>query len=485
MRILLVTPDGVIDTDSGEIIGEMNQHTLLKDARGGVIVGRNMYPQIAPFVSTSRSDHGWSAKIHAQQQRKIKDDRVSGVIYFSRLTYRFPKKQIHGKRSRVTVKWLILNMELFSEDGDVLASAKSLIALADARGISPRFSPGSFGSALLRASPQWPKMRRPAPWFISEAARSNLPGNYYAIREGYGSADYAYYLDQSSAHHTVASEIDLPHPHYLRARGRFRMVEKGSSPRVFESDDILTGHVGVVIATVECNTIPPDQLHLYPAWARKPGIHSRWIWTPELRMIRMWDKVKLLHISSALTSIKADDALREYANWSLEYLKTGSSSAVKPSLLAAYGMLAVQGDRNITVYSAHGRGKPKRADIVSLPLLPDVFRSNITGTRVPSVQNVVARGVIESEVKVRTLELAIRLENEGIQVVHIYADGLIAKTDQLPFMPNNWRVAAKLTDVSSPAPHSIVSNEMVRLPGIPNGRRHAFIRSHSARPVVI
>lgn len=202
-------------------------------------------------------------------------------------------------------------------------------------------------------------------------------------------------------------------------------------------------------------------------------------------MLHMWAKVKLLHISSALTSVRADEALREYANWSLDYLKHGSSSAVKPSLLAAYGMLAVQANREITVYSAHGRGKPRRADVVNLPLLKGVFRSNIAGTRVPSIQNVVARGVIEAEVKVRTLELAMRLEREGTQVVHIYADGLIAKTDQLPFMPDNWRVAGKLSDVSSPAPHSIVSREMIRLPGIPNGRRTAFIQKHNQRSAVL
>jgi hypothetical protein len=476
-RFLLVNQDGsVTDTDDGMVTDSVSADVLLRGLRGGVIAGRNLYPVLARIVNEiTGKDQGWSAKIHCQEQRTSDPNKVRGIIYFSHITYRFPKRMIDGQRRRVTVKWLVINTELFTEELDIGAAAKSLVKVSEQRGITPRFSPGSFGAALLRASPEWNHLRRPAPWFISDAAREHIPGNYYAIRHGHRKTERGYYLDQSSAHHTVASEVSLPHPHYLRARGRFRRVETGDNPIVFRDTSILREHVGVIVATVRCSHIPSDRLHLYPAWAREKGDHSRWIWTPELRLLD--SKVQLLHISSMLTSVRADPALREYAEWSLDRLSEKPGSAVKPALLAAYGMLAIRTKRDMTMYAANSRPKPPRAQEVSLPLLPRVMRSTVQRTRVPSVQNVVARGVIESEVLTRSIELARNLELEGVPVVHIYADGLIAATDQLPFLiPPNWRVAAELTGIYSRTPNSIVSRELVRMPGIPNGRRTAYMR---------
>lgn len=471
MKRLVVTPDGVINGDTGEIHGELT-HSLLLSVGGGVIAGRNLYPAIARFISVNRTN-GWAAKIHMQEQRTSDAKRPRGIIYVSHVTHKL-RKQVNGKRKQTSTKYLILNLELFTETTDTDEATRELVKLAEQRGIKPRYSPGSFGSALLRASPDWKYRRNPAPWFISEAARAHLPGNYYATRHGYKSVDRAYYLDQRSSHHTVAAEIDMPDPEYLRARGRFRSVEAERTPNTYRQIEALDGHIGVIIARITCGHIAPSIRHLYPAWAREFGTHTRWIWTPELRLLN-W-LVRIEHIAASLTSIRADPALREYAKWSLEYLSHSPNSVVKPTLLAAYGMLAVKNSEKLTSYSVHDRKPPGRAEVITLPLLDKVYRSQINRQRVPSVQNVVARGVIEAEVKVRSIELARQLESEKSPVVHIYADGLIVETDQLPFLPANWRVAGSLTDVSSPAPHSILSRELVRLPGIPNGRRMAYIR---------
>jgi hypothetical protein len=89
---------------------------------------------------------------------------------------------------------------------------------------------------------------------------------------------------------------------------------------------------------------------------------------------------------------------------------------------------------------------------------------------------VIARGVIEAECLTRTIEMARKLESEGHEVVHLYADGLLTTAEQLPFLPEGWRVQATLTDVTSPHPNSLISREIIRMPGIPNGRRTAYIR---------
>lgn len=479
-RYLLVAGEGTVDTVTGEIV-DICADVLLRGGGGGVIAGRNLYPVLAPVVDHLREDRGWTIRIHAQEQRTSDPKRPRGIIYISHLIYRFPKNQVGSSRGgaarysrRPSVKWLVLNLELFTESHDIAASAKALVQLARRRGVGPRYSPGSLGSALLRASPAWEQLRRPAPWFISEKARTQLPGNYYARRHGYRKVSHAYYLDQRSSHHTIASQIVLPHPGYLRARGRFRAVEAGRSPGCYDDYDILSRHVGLLVVNLQCGHLPANAVHLYPEWARDPGIHQRWIWTPELRLLD--ERVRISSISAALTSIQPDLALREYANWALRQLSVPHDPIIKPTLLAAYGMLAVRSDRPLRLYESHGRQQPRGSDLISLPLLDRVFRSTINRRRVPGIQNVVARGVIEAEVKTRSIELARRLEAEGIHAVHIYADGIIARTDQLPFLPPDWRVITALRNVSSPAPHAILSDELVRLPGIPNGRRSAYLR---------
>lgn len=335
----------------------------------------------------------------------------------------------------------------------------------------------------MRASPAWEKGRNPAPWFISEAARPHMPGNFYALRHGYKSAESALYLDQSSSHHTIASQIPLPHPGYLRARGRFRSVErKGERPmltdRWLRDPSLLElhRHIGVMVATVRVANVPPSKMHLYPRWMNKPGERQVWIWTPELRLLDRF--VEIMKVTAALTSFIADPVLAEYANWSLSQLALKLHPAVKPALLAAYGMLAVRSREDFTIHSIHGRGRPRRASLVLFPLVNGpVYRSTVERKRTPVIQNVVARGVIEAETMVRSLELARDMESRRIKVLQIYADGIIVQTAQVPLLPPNWRIAAELSSLQARTPNSVVSKNLLKLPGIPNGRRTSVLVS--------
>jgi hypothetical protein len=489
MRYIFITPDGVVDSLSDEVLDINHLETVLLQRPGGVIAGNNMYPVLARLVPMIKADHGWSAGLKLQQKRKVKTSRVGGIVYFTRLTYRFAKERKNGKRYRPgSIKWLVLNLELFHETDDIEGSARALVGIADRRGITPRHSPGSFGGALLRASPEWEKGRNPAPWFISEKARQYLPGNYYAVRHGYRmrTLERAYYLDQKSSHHTIASTIALPHPAFLHARGRLRAVERGRHPDWIKGENverIFTGHTGLLCAVVECDTIPSSQEHLYPPWAKKSGTHISWIWTPELRLLDR--RVRLRWISCAFTSFKIDPVLLEFAEWSLKQLADHKHPAIKPALLAAYGLLGLRADREVERYSVSGRPKPPHAEECSLPLIGTVHRSLVKNTRVSSIQNVVARGVIEAETRTRSIEYARSLEATGIHVSQIYADGLIVVTDSLPFVPKYWRVAAELTEVKSSSPNTILSNELVRVPGIPGGRRKVEIANQDRRRTCI
>jgi hypothetical protein len=82
-----------------------------------------------------------------------------------------------------------------------------------------------------------------------------------------------------------------------------------------------------------------------------------------------------------------------------------------------------------------------------------------------------------------------QLESEDIPVAQIYADGILAVTDQMPLiLPEHWRISKSLSHVFLPQPNSIVSRELVRLPGIPRDARASYgtaweapIRDHLER----
>lgn len=482
----------MLDTLTGEISPRLDIEKLLTAEPGGVLAGNNLYSTLAALAPDVQKDEGWTMTINLQQQRVKPMDknekRVTGKIYISRLTYR--RAKVGGRKNRrrpPAIKWVVLELSLFLEKPpldvhDVLAAGEALVGLAERRKISPRPSPGSFGGAMLRASPEWIK-RKPAPKFVSEIAREHLPGNYYAVSSilQHKRLPHAYYLDQESSHHKIAASIPLPHPHTLRARGFLRSVENGVFPRWTDDPYQLRAHIGVFCCVVECSTLPAKLAHLYPPWAKERGKHMRWIWSPEMRLFKDDHRVQLSHISASLTSRHIDTALCEYAEWALTQREREDKNIIKSSLLAAYGMLACRSDRPIDIYSVHGRGKPPRATVVELPLLPEVYKSEVRIVRTPTVQNVVARGVIEAETRTRSLEYARQLEGEGIQVAQIYADGLLAATDTLPMLlPEHWRIAASLTRVSAPHPNAIISDQLVRLPGILGSSQEAYLKNFPA-----
>lgn len=514
MRYLFVQSKGITDTLTGEVFSHLSLDRLLVNNDGGVIAGNNLYPITAALAGDIVRDKGWTMRPAAQKKRQPRE-RVGGVLYNYLLHYRHKMTsqwepvepwlaEYAGQMQRSpryrpgSIRWVILNLELFGEvaDEDIPDATMSLVSIAEARGIKLRHSPGSFGGALLRKSPEWESGRHAAPRFISKIGRDHLPGNFYEQRFDFRprlgedarkppEIPHAYYLDQKSSHHTIASEIDLPHPQHIHAR-HDRKYKKDNYTLWKHGDNNFSRHVGLLGIMVECTTLPRETEHLYPRWCREPGVHFRWVYTPDMRLLD--NRVKLLGIVCAYTSVHHDPVLREFGKWALDRIEEGVHPVVKSALLAPYGVLAVDSESDIECYSVHGRNKPERAEVCRWPLMDTVYRSTIQRRRTPIIQNVIARGVIESETRTRSIEYARALEAQGHRVVQIYADGLLVSSPQLPLLPPGWRVAGELTRVASSYPNRIISRELVRLPGIPGGRRTSVIRSsrdpHSARSVI-
>jgi hypothetical protein len=184
-------------------------------------------------------------------------------------------------------------------------------------------------------------------------------------------------------------------------------------------------------------------------------------------------------------STTADQALPEYAQWSLSRVSQfgDNSTYVKPTLLSAYGMLAYNADGK-PLYRYWG----DKTGNVELPIAGPVRerRLQLPASAEPSTVNVAARGIIESETRTRSLEYARRLHSAGLHVAQIYADGLIVEADALPFMPDGWRIAHELTNVRIPRANAIISTELTKLPGWsadPAATALADRRAEAMRPV--
>ena len=55
----------------------------------------------------------------------------------------------------------------------------------------------------------------------------------------------------------------------------------------------------------------------------------------------------------------------------------------------------------------------------------------------------------------------------------MYADALLVRTDQIPFVPDGWDVKADLGEVIAGSPNQIISTHLRRIPGLHGEQRRA------------
>jgi hypothetical protein len=482
-KVLLVSKGNVVRThnhsDTGTAIPIICSLLLDDKVRYAFIAGTNLYDTLAKLNQLMQeSVPGWRMRItnrrryaYVKNERKVVTGRFF-VDYFS-----VDKKVTRNKREprkRIEVVNLDLITEHPPEDLDEqLEMTLAILEMCEHRGVSFRGTRGGLGNAMLKKSPHWQKGRGPAPRFINDTSRQYLPGNFYSlsnkIREGRKTdgMKHCYYIDQSSAHHNIARQVPIPHPEHLHARGKWKTLEGRWCDRNSPIGQQITNgeQVGLVLARMTIATIGPTMSHLYPPWANKRGTRDVWLWTPELRLLDD-HRLQLDCFIASFTTSTSDMVIPEYASWALGELASNEQRAgyKKGSLLAAYGMLAFNGaGKTIYRYWGGENSRPK----CEIPLAGEVAESRVAIP--PSVQlstvNVIARGIIESETRTRSIEYARELHTMGFHVPQIYADGILVETDQLPFMPEGWRISHSLTNVFIPRRNAIVSDQIVKLPG--------------------
>jgi len=488
---------------TGPAIGTLAGMLLDPSISHCFIAGNNLYETLAELNALIQGNiSGWRMRISNRRRQAITYDgqkRIVGrffVDYFA----------IDHKRSRdersPRRRYDVINLELFKdkppEDPAIqMQMALTILRMAESRGVKFRGTRGSIANAMLKASPRWEDDRHAAPYFINRESRKVLPGNFYSVSNlvktahPLGGIPRAYYIDQSSAHHNIARTVPLPHPNHIRARGHYKRALKGEFAKWCTPDSevglqLMNGeHIGLVKCRLQIATLGKGLEHLYPPWASKRGTIDTWLWTPELRLIVGDQKIQLECFIAAYTATISDPVLPEYARWALGELKAHEHPEyIKATLLAAYGILAFNSD-NGPLYRYWGGNNTKSK--VEIPLAGVVGETEIKLPKHVQMNtvNVAARGVIEAETRTRSIEYARELNAMGIHIPQIYADGILAETDQLPFIPDGWRVSHELSNVYIPRVNAIVSDSLVKLPGVSGGSKGEWQdRGRDARRVL-
>lgn len=481
-RLIVPVPyEGIFDSRI-DAYSEKPLHELFYDSPGGILAGYGLYKLLATVQEVLKDGPGeWSFFIHGNKRKKL-NRVVAGPMYVTRESCRLPLGQARvwrkdGSKGGIkrdwqrppTIKWINWNLEQFMPGCHPVDAAERLLRMCERRGIEPKPTPGGLGSAMLKASSQWKADRGPAPFFISDAARKHLPGNYYEHKKDFVRATSVTLFDQVAAHHNIVNSIPLPHPQSVHRRGYRLETDPISGKRL----SIFRRHMGILRAKVECDTVPRDIWHLYPRWARVPGVHWRMIWTPELRLLDR--RTRLLEVGTGLTGNRLDTALLEYSDFALGEIGVEPNPIIKAALHAAYGSLATNIKEDYEIIIAGQRERPPPNKTVKVPLFGEARSVIIKRLRVPLVQNVVAYGVIQAEQTTRSIEFGRKLHSEGHPVLQVYSDAVLVKIHQIPILPAGWEAKHTDLEIAAGAPNQIISSSVQRLPGIHGMRQRALV----------
>lgn len=495
-RIIAIADIGgkimVYDSLDGQVHDPSQLPLIIMNGPGGFIAGLNLYPHIAACQSAHASTPGFVAQVTSTKRAMVRGPKrmVIGVFLPNMVGFRDPNRHRKARYFQCMEFGELFGGDVGRDVPSVLATARAVLSLLAKRGVLQwTASKGGIAARMLKASPEWELKRHGAPRFINALAREHMPGNHYGLGARISETiPRAIYLDQDGAHHAAAMSVPIPHPHFIRERGAASALANGSIREWCHADsdllaELQASHYGLFACLLTIGNVPNALLHMVPKWMREPGtrvvyLHSNEWWYLGLT----W--VTLNYVCAAWTATVRDPAIVEYAEWASGAAK--DFRAFKPTLLAAYGMLAVKSDNVSTTYWG-GPGVAERGLKTTIPVagpMRELTWMRDEGAPGPATANVIGRGIIEAETRSRSLSYAWELHGMGIRVVSVYVDGLMIEADQAPLPRPGWSVKSELTRLRFLAPNSYVSQEEEKLPGIP---RDALDRRRSARslPVLV
>lgn len=352
--------------------------------------------------------------------------------------------------------------------------------------LTVRPTSGGIAGQLLRDERFYPDARRKVPRATNSRARDQLPGNYYRLYVKEKSSHSATYLDQKSAHHSCAMGITFPASDKLYAKGHFsdpgeKVMARFGSPR-FQK---LISEYGLFLVNLVSPAMPPTSFPL--PCMEKPGANQAWIFSNEIPYIQA-SGGKITSIIAQWTSPIAEQGVNKYAEWSLAELAESDDfrrSWLKPLLLATYGILAARPKPIEFGYKRAKGGVEKRYPVGS-GVVTVQAKTTANAHEMPTA-NVIHRGMIEAETRLRSITLAKQFTAKGMKVLAIYADSIFVDTNgqAIPLLDTRWQIKAELERLQFFSSTSFTSNLLTKLPGIPKDgmdtvRRLERMRSFNA-----
>lgn len=331
---------------------------------------------------------------------------------------------------------------------------------------------GGIAAQLIRDKKFYPEDRRKVPRRTNSLARNHLPGNFYELYDAEPGKGFhrAAYLDQISAHHTAAMTLEFPDANTLQRRGYYSSLKDKVFARAgTDTYDELISQYGLFYLAVEVPYLTKKDFPL-PELGDKPGYKRGYFYSNEIPYLLDLG-VRIRHIIACWTSPDRDKGLNAYARWASAQIAKAESlqkAWLKPTLLSAYGILAAKPKLQEFGYKQlEGGGEYKEYPCGSgfLKVKATVSKKMLE----PVMSNVIHRGMVESQTRLTSLELARKLTKEGFSILAIYADSVFVKdADQMPFLEHPWRVQDFLSRLRFDSSTHFTSDQICKTPGVPS-----------------
>lgn len=481
---IVVYSEHALMTESGELIEDVA--TWIMEAEPHLVVTQQVPWLIDLLLEMD----------HPNLQIRLSDSRpdVKGSTTSKPKIVSFGRKPIEGKRNKG--QHIVLDVQkLFSESkgnspdrdfGRLLSVGSDVRSFCKEQDIPIKVSPAGIAGALSTDKRFAPSGQYQVPRKINEGVREFLPGvrhtSHVPVRKLFKRATA---LDQRKAYHRAAQRIILPSPQYLYARGHYASYKERPdklwiAPHHKHFKTVLRQH-GLFILNVT-QGIKPDEFapricHVAYADQSSNGAQVA-AWSNELEYARQCG-LRVDGVYASFTSPEADTVLPQYAAFAESTINSAAperSQWLKPTLHARWGLLGSR-SRRLFMASKIGKGKPAiwRIGMREIPVQEAALPAFA-----PRTANVPALGMLQAEIEITTLGMAIALKRMGFTVLHTHADGLHMVDAQLPLLGPNW-TASPMTNLMYENDVSWTSNERDVLPGLNDGRRKEALRRAAAR----
>lgn len=436
------------------------------------------------MIMKSAFDHVDGFNYQILQSDEVYEDGTPCMSY-TRLT-RFGITDVPGRRKQAMhLVWSPFDMmrnpmRVLEGAGwvDLLRFADDVRSWCREQNLPLPTSLSGISSGLLRDERFWPEARGRVPKATNENVRKYLPGVHSELR---GRTNRRYHqavaLDQKTAYHRAAQEVPLPDPTTLYARGYFNCPE--DAPIWATPGSVLYNRIvkqpGLLAVRAQSRPTGKREVRLPMLNFMSKRAETLYLWSSELELAQQ-SGLTIHGLVAAWTSDFADEGFPRYGKFAQGEIEAAGDYRkrwLKPILHATYGMLAAR-PRQLKVGHRHGKGRLTRYVLGRGYDFP-VHEAEL-GAHSPPTTNVAALGVLQAEIRARSIKLADHLTKEGVEVLHIHADGIHVR-GQLPLMPlEAWKVEPR-TNLTYLDRVSWLAEEGDCLPGRDDFMRSALRRS--------